>query len=135
MPVKRRDQITAPASRQVWDSNQPQFMHKAVPPEIPVKKYVEHAVETHAGRSIRPPREREVGGSERFRGHPRQSNRQQRQQKRNHSPFAGVCAVAVHTSTCSALRSRTNLSACWVALSTLIAAGRHWGEELTSSAT
>src|SRR5438445_4927370 len=73
-------------------------MHKAVPPEIPVEECVERAVESYAGRSIHPPRNREVGGSEKSRSGPRQSNRQQREQKRNDPPFARVCAVAVHTS-------------------------------------
>src|SRR6266481_4672273 len=73
-------------------------MHKAVPPEIPVEECVERAVESDAGRSIHPPRNREVRGSEKSRSGPRQSNRQQREQKRNDPPFTRVCAVAVHTS-------------------------------------
>src|SRR5258707_13555336 len=52
MAVKRGDEITAPSSREVRDSNQPQFTHKAVPPEIPVEKGVERAVVSLAGRSI-----------------------------------------------------------------------------------
>src|SRR5260370_13627601 len=98
MAVKRGDQVTAPASRQVRDSRQPQPMHKAVPPEILVEECVERPVESQAGRSIHPPRNREVGGSEKSRSGPRQSNRQQREQKRNDPPFARVCAVALHTS-------------------------------------
>src|SRR5712664_633218 len=98
MAVKRGDKVTAPASREVRDSHQPQFMHEAVPPEVPVEKSVERAVESHAGRSIHPPRERKVRGGEKFRRGPRQSNRQQSEQKRNDPPFARVCAVAVHTS-------------------------------------
>src|SRR5229473_2203157 len=73
-------------------------MHKAVPPEIPVEKCVERAVESYAGGSIHPPGDREVGCRENFRRGPRQSNRQQREQKRNNSPFTRVCAVVVHTS-------------------------------------
>src|SRR5580692_3929006 len=98
MAVKRRHEITAPASRKVRDAYQSQFVHKTVPPEIPVEKGVERAVKTHAGRSIYPPRDREVDGSEKFRRSPRQSNGQQRQQQRNDPPFIRVCAVAVHTS-------------------------------------
>src|SRR5258707_14288010 len=98
MAVKRGDEVTAPASREVRDSNQPQFMHKALLPEIPIEKGVERAVESQAGRSIHPPRDREVGGSEKFRRGPRQGDRQQREQKRNDPPFIRVCAVAVHTS-------------------------------------
>src|ERR1700674_5551185 len=49
---------------------------------------------------------RHVGGNNaqatvrfgKFRRSPRQSNRQQREQKRNDPPFIRVCAVAVHTS-------------------------------------
>src|SRR6266852_1598201 len=73
-------------------------MHKAVPPEIPVEECVERAVESDAGRSIHPPRNREVRGSEKSRSGPRQSNRQQREQKRNDPPCARVWAGAVHTS-------------------------------------
>src|SRR2546422_10421603 len=73
-------------------------MHKAVSPEIPIEERVEHAVESYAGGSIHPPRNREVRGSEKSRSGPRQSNRQQREQKRNDPPFARICAVAVHTS-------------------------------------
>src|SRR5713226_6101387 len=98
MAVKGRHEITAPASREVRDAYQSQFMHKAVPPEIPVEKGVERAVESYAGRSIHPPRDGEVGDSEKSRSGPRQGNRQQREQKRNDPPFARVCAVAVHTS-------------------------------------
>src|SRR5882757_10958273 len=73
-------------------------MHKAVPPEILVEERVERSVESQAGRSVHPPRNREVRGSEKSRSGPRQSDRQQREQKRNDPPFARVCAVAVHTS-------------------------------------
>src|SRR5260370_13713514 len=96
--VKRGDEITAPSSREVRDSNQPQFTQKAVQAEIPVEKGIERAVESHAGRSIHPPSNRDVGGSEKFRCTPRQSNRHKREQKRNDPPFIRVCAVAVHTS-------------------------------------
>src|SRR5260370_9692168 len=98
MAVKRGDEITAPSSREVRDSNQPHFAHKAVPPEIPVEKGVERPVESHAGRSIGPPRERKVGGSEKFRRSPGQSDRHKREQKRNDPPFIPACAIAVHTS-------------------------------------
>ena len=67
MTVKRRQEIATPASREVRDAYQSQFVHKAGPPEIPVEKGVERAVESHAGRSIHPPRDREVGGNEKFR--------------------------------------------------------------------
>src|SRR5258707_12757440 len=73
-------------------------MHKAVPPEILVEQCVERAVESDAGWSIHPPRNREVRDSKKSRSGPRQSNRQQREQKRNDPPFARVCAVAVHAS-------------------------------------
>src|SRR6266478_3744841 len=98
MAVKRSHEITAPASREVRDAYQSQFVRKAVPPEIPVEKGVERAVKSHAGRSIHPPRDREVGGGEKFGRSPRQGNRQQREQKRNDPPFTRVCAVAVHAS-------------------------------------
>lgn len=35
-------------------------------------------------------------GLHHFGGHPSGDNRQRREQKRNESPFAGVCTVAVH---------------------------------------
>src|SRR3989442_770229 len=73
-------------------------MHKAVPPEIPVEECVERAVQSDARGSIHPPRDRKVRGSEKSRSSPRQSNRQQREQKRNDPSFARVCAVAVHVS-------------------------------------
>src|SRR6266478_2629273 len=98
MTVKRADEITAPAACEVRDLNQPQFTHKAVPPEIPVEKGVERPVESHAGRSIGPPRERKVGGSEKFRRSPGQSDRHKGEQKRDDPPFIRVCAIAVHTS-------------------------------------
>ena len=98
MAVKRSDQVTAPASRQVRDSRQPYLVHKTFPPEISVEECVERAVESYARGSIYPPRNREVRGSEKSRSGPRQSNRQQCEQKRNDPPFARVCAVAVHTS-------------------------------------
>src|SRR5258708_30232551 len=72
-------------------------MHKAVPPEIFVEECVERAIESDAGRGVHPPGNREVRGSEKSRSGPRQSNRQQREQKRNDPPFTRVCAVAVHT--------------------------------------
>jgi len=56
MAVKRRHEITAPASREVRDAYQSQFVHKVIPPQVPVEKGVERAVESHAGRSIHPPR-------------------------------------------------------------------------------
>src|SRR5260370_20028431 len=130
MAVKRGDEVTAPVSREVRDSNQPQFMHKAFSPKIPVEKGVEHAVESYAGRGIRPPRDREVGGSERFRGHPRQSNRQQRQQKRNDSPFAGVCAVAVHTSPARPPTAEQAFQPAGMRPPPSIAAGKRPAEEL-----
>ena len=71
MPVKGGDEVTAPAPRKVRDSNQPHFVHKALPPKIFVEKGVECAVESHAGRSIRPPGDREVHDCEKFRRHPR----------------------------------------------------------------
>src|SRR5216683_1287724 len=110
MAVKRRHEITAPASREVGDAYESQFVHKAVPPEIPVKKGVERAVESHAGRSIHPPRNREVGGSKKSRSGPRQGNRQQREQKRNDPPFTRVCAVAVHTSPARLCKAEQALS-------------------------
>src|SRR6266436_3264928 len=98
MTVKRSDEVTAPISREVRDSHQSQFPHKAISPKIFIENGVESAVESYAGGSIRTPGDREVGGSERFRGHPRQSNRQQCQQKRNDPPFIRFFFVAVGTS-------------------------------------
>src|SRR5258708_8006043 len=73
-------------------------MHKTFPPEISVEECVERPVESQAGRSIHPPGNREVRRGEKSRSGPRQSDRQQREQKRNDPPFTRVCAVAVHTS-------------------------------------
>jgi hypothetical protein len=128
--IKRGNQITAPASREVRNANQSQFTHKVLPPEIPVEKAVERAVVSHAGRSVHPPRDREVDGSEKFRRSPRQSNRRQRQQKRNDPPFAGVCAVAVHTSPARLCKADQVLLACLNAPSTPIAAGKRRVEEM-----
>src|SRR5712664_1972976 len=131
MAVKRGDQVTAPASREVRDSNQPQFMYKTFLPEIPVEKGVERAVESHAGRSFRPPGDREVRGSEKFRRGPRQSNRQQREQKRNDPPFIRVCAVAVHTSPARPCKAEQALwPACGMRLPPPIAAGKRRVEEM-----
>src|SRR6266436_3220678 len=65
---------------------------------MPVEKGVEHAIESHQGRSVDPPRDREVNHREEFGRYPRQRNRHKRQEKRNYPPLVRVCAVAVHTS-------------------------------------
>jgi hypothetical protein len=109
MPVKRTGQIATPAPCHVWDANQPQFVDKSVPPKVPIEQRVEEAVESHARRSIQPPRNREVKSRKECGRHPRQSDRQQRQQERNHPPFAGVCAVAVHTAPARLIRAEQAL--------------------------
>src|SRR4029077_9458917 len=77
--------------------HQSELAHKGKPPETFVKKGVEHAIEKHAGGSIRPPRHRQMNGSKKIRRYPSESNRQCRKEKSNDSLFVGVCTIAVHT--------------------------------------
>jgi hypothetical protein len=125
MAVKRGDKVTMPASSEIRDSNYPQFGHEAVPPEISVEKGIEHAIESHEGRSIHPPRHREVNLHEKFRRQPRQKDREERQQERNNSPFVRVCTVTVHPSPARLIGAEQVLVwACWVALhATLLLGG------------
>ena len=97
MVVVRGREVTSPAARKVRRLHQSELAHKGKPPEMPVEKGVEHAIEKHAGRSIRPPRHQQMDGSKKIRRHPSESNRQRCKENSDDSLFVGVCTVAVHT--------------------------------------
>src|ERR1700737_1010390 len=105
MPVKGGDEVTVPASRQVWNSDQSHFAQQAVLPEVPIKQSVERAVKTQGGGSIHPPRQGEVHDRQNLGGCPRQSDRSRREQKRNDPSFTRVRAVTVHTSPARLIRA------------------------------
>src|SRR5260370_38050908 len=105
-------------------------MRKTISPKIPVEKRVKRAVERHAGRSIHPPGNAQVGCSKDFRSGPRQSNRQQREQKRNDPPFARVCAVAVHTSPARLCKAEQAFGLPGMRLPPPIAAGKRRVKEM-----
>ena len=95
--IKRGREVTSPAASEILRLHQSELANKRMPPEVPVKKGIEHAIEKHAGGSVRPPRHRQMDGSKKLRRHPSQSNRQSCEEQSNDPLFVGVCTVAVHT--------------------------------------
>src|SRR6266852_5572204 len=96
---------------------------------MPVEKGVECAIESHEGRGIRPPRDREVNHREKFGRQPRQRNRNERQEERNNPAFVRVCAIAVHTSPARLVGAEQALWACELRFTPEVASERHRRKE------
>src|SRR5215472_19322158 len=88
-----------------------------------VEESVEHAVEKQAGGRVQPPGKREMQSGHQFGDGPGTQDRERCEEKGNESPFAGVCAIAVHA-------TPVRLSTWWIAPTIRSAAGKRRGKQL-----